>query len=77
MPTLRTSAQRVLLLIALATVTTGCATRSPPAPPPVAPARLPPPPAQLMDPPNCGKCSEAVRRLFEIWQKQLTKTQPS
>ena len=77
MPTLRTSAPLVLLLIALATVTTGCATRSPPPPPPVVPARLPPPPASLMDPPNYGRCSEAVRQLFETWQRLLIRTQPS
>lgn len=77
MPTPTTWPQRALPLIALVLLTTGCATPSPPPPPAVAPARLPPPPAQQMEPPNCGRCSEAVQRLFETWQKQLTKTQPS
>lgn len=77
MPTPQLSPKRAALLLLLCLTATGCATRLPPPPAPVQPARLPPAPAELMQPPACGKCSESASELFKRWQKLLTPTQPS
>ena len=65
-----------LLLLALGTSLTGCATQSV-QPRPVSPPRVPPPPAELMVPPSPGTYSDSVRELFLQWQKLLTPASPA
>lgn len=75
MRTANKSPMPALLLAVLVSALTACATPSQP-PRLVQPARQPPPPAELMQPPNCGGCSEAVQELFKSWLKRLTPTPP-
>jgi hypothetical protein len=43
----------------------------------VTPPKTPPPPPELMTPPEPGSWSDAVRQLFNDWQKLLTPANPA
>lgn len=62
-----------LMLLALATSWSGCASTLPPPNPPIDPAAgLPLPAPDLMTPPKPGLWSESARQLFRRWQRLLT-----
>ena len=76
MPTSRPRRVLAPMLLLLAAISSGCASRSL-QPPPVQAPRMPPPPAELMQPVEPGLWSESVRKLFQRWQQLLTPQSPA